>query len=52
MTARKFLLPPLDVEGRKAALHDLVLRHHRRNLVTSGWIEDVYPDERGWINQQ
>jgi hypothetical protein len=25
--------------------------HARQNLVTTGWIEDVYPNERGWVDQ-
>jgi hypothetical protein len=53
---RRFLLPAgLDREGRDKALQDLVMRHHKRgpqkNMISTGWIMDVYPGEHGWVNQ-
>lgn len=49
---RRFLLPVgLDQEGRRQAVRELALKHARRNLVTTGYVHDVYPDERGWIDQ-
>ena len=53
---RQFLLPAgLDREGRDKALQDLLVRHHKRgpqkNMISTGWIMDVYPGERGWVNQ-
>jgi len=33
-------------------VHELALKHHRgKRYVTTGWVEDAYPDERGWIDQ-
>jgi hypothetical protein len=52
MTTRKFLLPAnLDQPAQQAELTRLVRKHHRRNLVTTGWIEDAYPDETDWVYQ-
>ena len=49
---RRYLLPAnLDPEKRMAELHTLVVRRCRRGLVTTGWIQNFYPGERGWINQ-
>jgi hypothetical protein len=49
---RKILLPAgLDHGGRLNACHDLVLKQHLRNLVTTGYVHDVFPNECGWINQ-
>jgi hypothetical protein len=43
---RQFLLP-----AGLAATKALVVRHARRGLVTTGWVHDVYPNERGWVEQ-
>lgn len=51
MTIRRFLLLPSDPDTRQQKVHDLVLKHHRKKNVTMGWVEDVYPNERGWVDQ-
>jgi hypothetical protein len=51
MTIQRLLLPPLDDEGRRSALIDLISKHARKNYVTTGWIEDAYPNERDWVDQ-
>ena len=28
-----------------------MMRTRRRDLDASGWVLDVYPDERGWVDQ-
>jgi hypothetical protein len=49
MTLRKFLLPPnLDQPEQNAELRKLVRQHGRRGVVTTGWIEDVYPKCGEW----
>jgi hypothetical protein len=46
---RKYLLPAnLDDAGRRHALLEMVSKHSRG---TTGWIHDVYPNERGWVSQ-
>jgi hypothetical protein len=43
MPLRSFHLPPnLDSPARHAALEVIVRRSHRRNLITTGWIEDRF----------
>jgi hypothetical protein len=53
MTMRRFLLPATatDTEARMQMTADLVRKRHRKGLETTGWVEDVYPDERGWVDQ-
>jgi len=51
MPLKRFLLPPLDSEGQRKALTKLLRKHHRKGLVTMGWIENVFPGERGWCDQ-
>ena len=49
---RKILLPAgLDQEGRLRACRELVRKHCRRHLETTGYVLDVFPDERGWVDQ-
>ena len=48
---RKFLLPAgLDQQGRYRACRELVIKFDRKGLVTTGYVLDVYPDERGWVD--
>jgi hypothetical protein len=51
MALKRFLLPPLDAEGLRKALKKLLKKHYRRGLVTMGWIESVFPGQRGWRDQ-
>jgi hypothetical protein len=52
MTIRRFLLPPgLEQSAMTDALTRLVCQHARRGLQASGWVEDCYPDEPGWVDQ-
>jgi hypothetical protein len=53
VTVRRFLLPATatDTEARMQLATDLVCKHHRKGLETTGWVLDVYPGERGWIDQ-
>lgn len=50
---RKILLPVgLDAEERLKAAEALLLKYARRNPAGAmAWVEDVYPDERGWVDQ-
>jgi hypothetical protein len=52
---KRVLLPPLDDEGLKAAMCDLLLKYHRRckrkGWETTGFLETVYPHDRGWVDQ-
>jgi hypothetical protein len=51
MVTRRILLPAgLDAEARLRATKELVRKYHRKNLVTTGYVLDVYPDERGWVD--
>ena len=52
MVTRRILLPAgLDAEERLRATKELVIRFHRKGLVTTGYVHDVYPGERGWVDQ-
>jgi hypothetical protein len=53
MALRRILLPATatTAEARLAAVHDLVVKHHRRNLITTGYVLDIYPSERFWVDQ-
>ena len=52
MPLKRFLLPPLDSEGHRKALNKLLKKHHQKGSVTMCWIEDVFPGERGWCDQE
>ena len=46
----RFLLPAeLDDAGRNAELMRLFCKYYQRYPKATGWIEDVHPDERGWV---
>jgi hypothetical protein len=51
MRTLRFLLPAeLDDDGRKAELMRLFCQHYQGVPHEVGWIEDVYPDERGLVD--
>jgi hypothetical protein len=52
MTTKRYLLPATATssEAQMNMLADLVREHCRQDLVTTGWTEDVYPNEQGWID--
>jgi hypothetical protein len=51
MRTLRFLLPAeLDDAGRNAELMRLFCKYYQRYPKATGWMEDVYPDERGWVD--
>jgi hypothetical protein len=53
MATTKFLLPAgLDEEQRIEIVRQRMMRmRRRRDLDASGHVLDVYPNERGWVDQ-
>ena len=53
MTTRRFLLPVgLNDKERLKATEALLVKYSRRNPADAmAWVRDVYPNERGWVDQ-